>query len=152
MKRYQFEVRSLLKGKEIEEVWEQVGTWSGVNMELGPLLKMEAPAKFEELSAIPADGQSHFSLPIRLFGFIPFDMHKFAFVSFDAPHGFHERSSNLNTSEWIHKRSLRQADDGVEVIDECTLVPRLGFLGPLTKAVFEWIFRRRHRRLRASFS
>ena len=152
MSRYQFEVRSLLEGCDLEEVWQRVGTWSGVNHEIGPILSMPAPAKYEDLASIPADGKSHLSLTIYLFGLIPFDRHKFAFVSVDAPNGFHERSSNLQTSEWVHKRSLRQMPNGVEVIDECSFTPRVALLGPLVRAIFFRVFLRRHRRLRAAFA
>lgn len=152
MSRYQFEVRSLLEGRDIEEVWRQVGTWSGVNHEIGPILSMPAPAQYEDLASIPADGKSHFSLTIYLFGLLPFDRHKFAFVSVDAPHGFHECSSNLQTSKWVHKRNLRQTPSGVEVIDECSFAPRVALLGPLIRAIFFRVFQRRHRRLHAAFA
>ena len=152
MSRYQFEVRSLLEGCDIAEVWQQIGTWSGVNHEIGPILSMPAPEQYEDLASIPADGKSHFSLTIYLFGFLPFDRHRFAFESVDAPHGFHERSSNLQTSRWVHKRSLRQTPNGVEVFDECSFVPRIAFLGPIIRAIFLRVFQRRHRRLQAVFA
>lgn len=147
-----FEYTSFIPGATKEEVWQVIGTWEGVNRELGPLLKMRYPDIYADLADIPADGKSYFAAGIRLFGLIPIDRHQFAFVGFDAPNFFDECSSNLNMSSWCHKRSLVERPDGVEITDRCAFVPRIGFMGGLLRAIFSWVFRRRHKRLLDRFA
>ena len=151
-KTYSFEYTSTIPSVTLEEVWNQVGSWTGVNYELGPLMRMKYPATYEKLTDIPADGVSRLSLPILLFGIIPLDLHRFSFVGLDEPSYFDERSSNLNMKVWTHKRTLTPVEGGVEVKDECSFVPRLTIMGGLIKTIFSGVFRRRHKRLTGYFA
>lgn len=150
-KTYSFERSSVIPGATQEAVWARIGSWDGVNHELGPELKMTFPARFARLDDIPADNTSHFASTILLFGILPIDRHHFSLVARSAPHFFDERSSNLNMSVWTHKRTLVAHNGGVTVTDVCTFVPRLFFMGPLLKAIFSGVFNRRHKRLVRSF-
>ena len=144
---FSFQHTSFIPEVDQKHVWEQIGTWSGVNYELSPFFKMTAPAAFESLDAVPADGTVHFASWVLLFGFIPVDRHKFALLGLAAPHFFDERSSNLNMRVWTHKRTLMVRDGGVEITDECSLEPRISFLGGLLHFVFNNVFKWRHKRL-----
>ena len=147
-----FERVSFIPNISQDQVWQQIGSWNGVNYELGPLLQMTYPSAYARLTDIPADGQSYFSAGIRLFGVLPIDQHKFAFVDLNAPRFFDERSSNLNMKIWRHRRSLIERDGGVEVTDKCAFVPRFSLMGGMLKAIFAWVFKRRHQRLLRHFA
>ena len=147
-----FEHTSFIPGVTRDEVWRAVGSWDGVNKELGPLLKMSFPKAYADLADIPVDGKSYFAAGIRLFGVVPIDRHQFAFVGFDAPNSFDERSSNLNMRMWSHKRSLVERSGGVEITDRCAFVPRIAFMGGLLRGIFSWVFKRRHKRLLQRFA
>ncbi len=134
-----------------EQVWRAIGNWEGVNHELGPILKMSYPERYAKLEDIPADGKSYFTAGISLFGILPIDHHKFAFVGFNAPNSFDERSSNLNMTSWSHIRTLVERDGGVEITDDCSFVPRFRVLGGLLRTIFTWVFKRRHQRLLRRF-
>ena len=146
-----FEYTSFIPDVTREDVWRTIGNWDGVNNELGPLIKMSYPKTYAQLADIPADGKSHFTAGVTLFGIIPIDRHKFAFVGKDIPNYFDERSSNLNMKFWSHKRTLIEREGGVEVTDTCAFIPRIGFMGGFLGATFSWVFRRRHQRLKKQF-
>ena len=148
---HSFETSSFIPGVTRDEVWAAIGSWDGVNHELGPLLKMSYPKNYANLESIPADGKSYFTAGISLFGIVPVDRHKFSFVGLDAPNFFDERSSNFNMTSWSHKRSLVERDGGVEVIDQCSFTPRFSLMGGVLRALFAWVFKRRHQRLRQRF-
>ena len=142
-----FEVSSVIKDADIEEVWDRVETWTGVNYELGPLLRMTIPKDYPRVSDIPADGNVHFTSYIMVLGILPIDAHRLSLQSIDPPHFFDERSSNFMMRVWTHRRTLEAVDDGVRVTDRCTMQPRAIFPSGLMAFVFHQVFKRRHRRL-----
>ncbi|MDJ0920896.1 MAG: hypothetical protein QNI84_07195 [Henriciella sp.] len=148
----QFQQSSFIPNVSRDEVWQQVGSWEGVNYELGPVFRMSYPNAYAQLADIPADGKSYFSAGVRLFGLVPVDQHKFSFTGFDAPNSFDERSSNFNMTLWTHRRTLIERDGGVEITDTCSFVPRLPFMGGVLKSIFAWVFKRRHQRLIRHFA
>ena len=147
-----FEQRSELEGVSQAEVWDRVASWAGVNHELGPLLTMSYPARYEKLSDVPADGRSHFTSYLLLGRVLPFDAHRLAFRELVSPSHFDERSSNGLLREWSHYRSVTPTERGVVVLDRCSLVPRIPGTGALLAWIYATVFRRRHRRLRAWFA
>ena len=151
-KAYHFETSSFLPNVTQAEVWEQIGTWTGVNYELSPIVRMNHPDAFFRLADIPADGKSHFTSTLFLFGFLPFDRYKFAFVECKEPQFFDECSANFSAKVWTHKRTLTPQDGGVVVTDTCSVVPRIPFLGPLLGRVYRAVFAHRHKRLQAFFA
>ena len=142
-----FEVSSTINDVEIDEVWNRIETWDGVNFELGPLIRMSAPADYPRVSDIPPDGIVHFTSYILLFGFLPIDAHRFGLVAVEAPYLFDERSSNNMMRVWTHRRHLETVPDGVKVTDHCTVQARWFMPGALMTWIYRQIFKRRHRRL-----
>lgn len=149
---YAFETASFLPSVSVEEVWDKVGHFDAVNYELSPVFKMTFPQEFQRLSDIPADGESHFTSTILLFGLLPIDRHRVSFLPQGAPYGFNELSSNFNMRRWTHRRTLTAREGGVILTDACSLEPRVPLFGGLLHAVFSAVFRHRHRRLRRVFS
>ena len=144
-----FEESSRLEGASQAEIWKRVTSWEGVNHELGPLFKMSHPARFPTAADVPADGESHMTSILLLFGVIPFDAHRLAFRGLVAPEFFDECSSNGLMKTWLHHRSVTPVEGGVVVRDRCGVVPRIPGTGALLERIYRAVFRRRHRRLRA---
>jgi len=149
---YQFETASFLPAVSVQDVWDRVGAFEAVNDELSPVFQMTFPKKYQRLSEIPHDGQSHFTSTILLFGVLPVDRHRVSFLPQQSPHGFDELSSNFNMRSWTHRRTLTAREGGVILADVCSFEPRLAMMGGLLHAVFSAVFRHRHRRLRRVFS
>jgi hypothetical protein len=90
---------------------------SGVNYELGPILKMSAPDNWysKSINEWPT-GQSLFCSTIYLFGVIPIDRHYFKFSKIDGL-GFLESSNSLMNSLWSHERTIKIDGSGSLVKD-----------------------------------
>jgi ligand-binding SRPBCC domain-containing protein len=149
---YEFETASFLPGVSVQDVWAQIGDFDAVNAELSPIFRMTYPARYFRIGDIPADGKSHFTSTILLFGVLPIDRHRVAFLPWVAPFGFDELSSNFNMRRWTHRRTLTASEGGVVVTDTCSLEPRIPLFGGILRAVFAAVFRHRHKRLRKVFS
>ncbi len=147
-----FEMSTVIQQADIQDVWNRIETWEGVNYELAPLVRMTVPANFPKVSDIPADGKIHFVSYILLFGFLPIDAHKFGLRAVEAPHFFDERSHNFMMKVWTHKRTVASAGKSVVVTDTCSLTPRLPLSGGLLTFVYRQVFRWRHRRLARYFA
>jgi len=148
---YGFGFSSRLTGVAQSDVWTRISSWEGVNYELSPIIRMTHPKRFPRIADIPADGKSHFVSYLLFLGFIPIDAHRFGLRRLEAPHFFHECSSNLLMKTWSHHRTITVIEEGVEVRDECSFVARISGLGWLLQRVYSQVFRRRHRRLRKFF-
>jgi hypothetical protein len=152
MKEYAFERASRLEGVSQTEIWSHITSWEGVNEELAPFVKMTHPARFSTVADIPADGRSHFTSYLLLFGLLPFDAHRLALREVVAPERFDEASSNLFMKRWHHRRTLRRDGESIEVRDQCRLEARLPLVGALLAKIYAAVFTRRHDRLRARFA
>jgi hypothetical protein len=120
----------------------------GVNAELAPMHMSHPPD-----AAIGPDvplGQPLFRSFVSLWGIVPLDVHEFALVEIRMGAGFHERSRSLLERSWVHRRTLSDAADGVELTDELEFEPRL--MGFLVARIIAATFVRRHRRLRRLFA
>jgi ligand-binding SRPBCC domain-containing protein len=133
-------------------VWERVSTFDGINHELGPLLRMTAPASVRALE--PDDvvlGERIFRSWVLLFGVLPIDFDDLTLVALEPGRGFHERSRMLSMRVWEHERRLTPDGDGCLVADRLRFDPRVPGSGPLLERIVRATFRHRHRRLRGSF-
>lgn len=147
-----FEASSVIKEVSMDEVWDRIETWDGVNHELGPWVHMSFPPEYARVSEIPADGECHFVSVVSFFGFLPFDQHRVTFVGMEKGRFFDERSSNFMMKVWTHKRTLSQVSGGVRVTDQCTIQARLPLTGGLVAFLYRQVFKRRHRRLARYFA
>jgi ligand-binding SRPBCC domain-containing protein len=133
-------------------VWEHVATKQGINAELMPLVAMTFPAEWERLNVEDVTaGLTGFRSVLLLFGVLPIDLHRFAFLSVTPGDGFVEASSSLLHRSWIHERRLVAVPGGTEVTDRVDYRCRLPGLGPMLRPVVRLIFRHRHRRLLQQF-
>ncbi|MDJ0788615.1 MAG: hypothetical protein QNK05_17545 [Myxococcota bacterium] len=147
-----FEFASDLPGASPEAVWAHAASWDGVNHELAPWIRMTFPAQFTQIEDIPADGTSHFTSALLLFGAIPIDFHRFVLRELEPGRRFDELSSNGLLRSWAHERVIEAIPGGTRVIDRCALEPRFRWLGRLLLAIYRELFRRRHRRLSKLFA
>jgi ligand-binding SRPBCC domain-containing protein len=136
-----------------DAVWARVTTMEGVNHELMPIVRMTVPRALRSFTIDDAPlGERVFRSWILLFGVLPIDGHDLTLVSIDPRRGFHEHSSSLAQREWIHRRTLEPVAGGTRVTDQIGCTPRMAFLAPLLRPVFQAIFRHRHRRLARHFA
>ena len=125
---------------------------SGVNYELGPLLKMSAPDFWQSKSITEwPTNQNLFSSNILLLGLIPIDRHFFNFKTIDS-FGFKENSKSLMNSLWSHERLIKSVGSGSVIKDVIIYKSKLGILGNLFMPIYKAIFKHRHSRLRAKYS
>lgn len=132
-----------------EALWEHVTSMSGINEELWPF-RMSAPRDRlgnEEIQL----GKVLFTSVVTLFGVIPVDVHRLAFVHFEPGVGFAESSTTLLESSWKHRRTLTPIPGGCRVDDDVEFQPRVRLLKPLILPIVKKTFRRRHEHLRARF-
>ena len=125
---------------------------SGVNYELGPLLKMSAPDKWQSkpITDWPTN-QSLFISTILLLGLIPIDRHYFNFKKIDS-FGFNENSKSLMNTLWSHERLIKSNGTGSVITDVIIYKSKLVILGNLIMPIYKAIFKHRHNRLRAKYS
>jgi hypothetical protein len=125
---------------------------SGVNYELGSLLKMSVPDIWQKKSVTEwPTNQNLFSSNILLLGLIPIDRHSFKFKTIHSC-GFNETSKSLMNTLWSHERLIKSVGSGSAVKDVIVYKSRLGILGNLFMPVYKAIFKHRHNRLRAKYS
>jgi ligand-binding SRPBCC domain-containing protein len=136
-----------------DAVWERVSTFEGINDELGPLMRMTAPARVRSLD--PSEvvlGERIFRSWVLLFGVIPIDYDDLTLIALEPGRGFHERSRMLSMRVWEHERTLEpDGDSATRVSDRLSFEPRLPGSGPLLERIVRATFRHRHRRLRRRF-
>jgi len=120
----------------------------GVNAELAPV-HMSHPAGAVLGADVPL-GQPLFRSLVTLWGLLPLDLHELALVDVRPGEGFHESSRSLLERRWVHRRTLADAPDGMELVDELEFEPRV--LGPLIARIVAATFARRHACLRRLFA
>ena len=135
----------------IDAVWAHASSMAGVNLELGPLVRMTVPRAARGLSLEDAPlGDVAFRSVLLAFGVLPFDRHALRLVKVDPGRGFQERSTSLLQRRLDHDRTLVADGAGTLVTDRVTFAPRLGPAKPAAPLI-EAIFRHRHRRLAQRF-
>ena len=119
----------------------------GVNAELTPV-RMSHPTGATIAPGVPL-GRPLFRSVVSLWGLVPLDVHELRLVDVRPDEGFHESSRSVLERRWVHRRSLADAPDGVEIADELEFEPRI--LGFLVARIVAATFERRHARLRRLF-
>jgi ligand-binding SRPBCC domain-containing protein len=132
-----------------EAVWRRVTSAPGINHELGPWLRMTAPAGID-LEAAPL-GRRWFRSWVLLLGVLPIDYDDLCIERFEPGRGFLECSQMLSARTWRHERTLEHLTGGTRVRDAVSFEPRVRLAARLHGAVIEAIFRHRHRRLASWF-
>jgi ligand-binding SRPBCC domain-containing protein len=134
-------------------VWSRIASMEGINDELGPWLKMTAPAgTVLSVDAVPV-GQHWFRSWILFLGVIPVDYDDLTVVRLEPERGFLERSKTATTRVWEHERTLEPLDaGGTRLTDRVAFASRIPLLARLQEAMFRAVFRWRHRRLRRAFT
>lgn len=143
-----FEISSVLAATP-QAMWDRVATAAGVNDELWPI-RMTFPTADGTIAELSL-GKDLFCSRIRLWGLVPLDWHHFGMERIEPGHGFRERSRSLWLKEWIHERTLEPIDGGCRLTDRMEWQARVWGTGALLGVVYRWVFRQRHRRLKAQF-
>tara|TARA_R110002049_G_scaffold229987_1_gene402124 strand:+ start:446 stop:898 length:453 start_codon:yes stop_codon:yes gene_type:complete len=127
-------------------------TMKGVNRELSPFIRMTAPPEWSDkpIYEWPTD-EALFSSWILLFGILPIDRHTFFFKRIDGQQGFAEASSSTTNKLWLHRREFVRNGDLCRVTDTVEFHCRLPILGYVLAPIYHFIFKHRHRVLRAQY-
>jgi hypothetical protein len=133
-------------------VWAGISSARGINDEFWPLFRMTAPRPLREqgLAGVVL-GERMCRSWILLLGLVPVDYDDITLVRLDPPHGFLERSQMLSQRVWQHERTLEQLPDGCRLTDAISFEPRLPVPPRMLSALYGFLFRHRHRRLRRRF-
>ena len=134
------------------DVWESAVTPEGINYELRPWLRMTMPEALrgrtvEEVRPGERPGRSW----LLLFGVLPVDYDDLGIAELEPGRRFLERSTMLSMRVWQHERMVEAAGEGCAVTDRLSFEPRFPGSGRLSRAVIEFLFRHRHRRLAERF-
>lgn len=124
---------------------------AGVNAEFRPLLRMTFPEGVTDLTASGASRDRLFRSWLLLGGIVPVEYDDVVFEEVEPGHRFLERSSLLTQRVWQHERLVDPVPHGSRLTDRIAFAPRIPGLGPLFGALFQTVFRWRHRNLRRIF-
>ncbi len=150
MKVFSFSIASELNAPAAV-VWRDVFDMKKVNDELFPYVRMTYP-KDADWSQPVATKQVLFSSWILLFGFLPVDQHFLRFEEIKPGEGFHEYSYSVMHHFWRHQRRLESKGNKTLLTDEVEFAPQAEVLGVLLRAIYQGIFRNRHKRLRQRYA
>ncbi len=142
-----------------ERAWALATSFTGINAEFRPLLRMTVPPgarglNLDEVPVGPPIGRSW----ILLFGLFPVDYDDLCLVEVEVPRRFLERSRTLAFGLWQHERVVEAAPAGADA-PGCSVTDRLVFrlkspldrlpgAGSLAQLIVGALFSYRHRRLR----
>ena len=127
-------------------------TMPAVNTELRPLARMTFPAEWASRPILDwPENQLLFRSWILLFGLLPVDRHAIRFQATMPGRGFEENSRSIVNRRWCHRRKISPGQNGCRVEDIVEYESRLPLLGYLLKPLYQWVFRQRHRNLRARY-
>jgi len=134
-------------------VWDRIASVAGVNHELGPWLRMTAPAGIDQidLSRVPL-GERWFRSRVLLLGVLPVDYDDLTIVELEPGRRFLERSQMFTMRVWQHERLVAPEGSGTRVTDRLTFTPRRAVPKALAVRVVRLLFRHRHRRLAGWFA
>lgn len=131
--------------------------WDGqsmatLNRELGPWIRMSAPAQWRQTRLTAWGGKSPlFKSWILFLGLLPLDRHTFGAFDFGPRMRFVECSSSWLNRAWRHERTMLAAAGGYTLTDTIEFTPRLALLAPVLKVIYGLVFRHRHSRLLALY-
>lgn len=134
-------------------VWDHVATFTGINDELAPYLRMTAPAHLSGLDATDARlGQRLCRSWLLVLGVLPVEFDDVVLVELEEGRRFLERSRMGSLRVWQHERVVEPDGAGsCVVIDRLRFEPRVGASLPLVRRIVAALFDHRHRRLRRRF-
>ncbi|MCD4502426.1 hypothetical protein [Chromobacterium vaccinii] len=142
-----FTLRSRLP-RPPEAVWADAVSRRGINDEFFPWLRMRLP---------PGDLPARLDQPARigrcwmlLLGCLPVECDELTLLRLE-PGAFDERSSMLGQRVWWHRRRVRAAAGGCEVVDRVAFLPRCRWMLPICRLLFRLVFAWRHYRLRRRY-
>lgn len=133
------------------EFWQSM-SMDAVNAELGPLVRMTAPARWRSCPLEQwATGSVLFRSVVLLFGVVPVDVHGLRLERIDPEGGFLESSTSWMNRVWRHERTTAATKAGCVVRDTVTVESRVPGVAQLLLPVYRLVFRHRHRRLVAAY-
>lgn len=138
-------------GTPVEEAWAEVSTFSGVNAELMPFVRMREPRALRGRSLESYRPGERAACWLLAGGVVPFDRHLLGLESITPGEGFVEESTTWMQRRWRHERRLTEIGGRTMVVDQLTVEPRLRLAAPMTARILAGTFRHRHGRLRARF-
>ena len=112
---------------------------------------MTFPSDVADLTAAWQPGKRLFRSWILLAGVVPVEYDDLALEAVEPGRRFLERSTLLTQRVWEHERRIEPAAPGCRLTDRIRFTPRWAVLSAAHGAVFEAVFRWRHRRLRRLF-
>lgn len=134
-------------------VWSRVTSFTGVNHELQPFMRMTPPRPYRNASieTVPV-GVPLGRVTTWYLGFLPLDYDDMSFAEIVPGVRFHEVSTLGSMRHWEHERSLEPVDDGTRtrVTDRLEFEPRFG--RRMTERTIQRLFAHRHRRLAGWFA
>jgi len=131
-----------------ERLWGSVNTFSKLNIELSPVLKMTYPKNFKDISFEKyPDNVFVFSSTILLLRFIPIDIYRVRLISVIPDIGFIEESESLFTSSWKHTRKIYENNQICMIEDKLEVMPKYIFFVPIIYLLINIVFKNRHRNL-----
>jgi ligand-binding SRPBCC domain-containing protein len=134
------------------DVWASAVTPEGINYELRPWMRMTMPRGLRERTVEDVQpGERPGRSWLLLFGVLPVDYDDLGIAELEPGRRFVERSTMLSMRTWQHERIVEPAGRGCTVTDRLTFEPRIPGLGRFSRAVIEFLFRHRHRRLAERF-
>jgi hypothetical protein len=133
-------------------VWRGVTSVRAINDEFWPLFRMTAPRRVREtgLAGVRV-GERVCRSWVLLLGALPVDYDDITLVRLEPPYSFLERSAMLSQRIWEHERTLESAPRGCVLTDRIRYEPRLPLPDAPLRALYAFVFRHRHRRLRRRF-
>jgi len=137
-------------GAPADAVWDAVTTMEGVNFELGPWLRMTAPAGVRLDPELVTPGERLFRSRLLLGGVLPIDFDDLTFVAI-GPSSFHERSRMLSARVWEHERHVEPDGPRCFLTDRVWFDPRVRLAAPLQRRIVRAVFQHRHERLNQRF-
>lgn len=141
----QVEVTSRLES-EAEVVWEGISSLEGVNLEMGPWLRMTAPAG---AGLADATGGQTLNLALSGPGGLPLGNYPLDLNEFEEGRGFLEQTWMFPFLLWQHERVIESGGDGLTfVTDRLGWSWRASILDRLVAVGVRAFFGHRHRRLR----
>jgi len=142
----------------IDQVWDSITTQEGINLEMGPYLKMTMPRRFRGKSIADVTPGTRIGKSfLLLFGIIPFGYDDITITSIEPRRMFREESVMTGMRIWVHHRTLEPKGDKTVLSDEITLAPQapMGLIpgwGALLRRILSAFFSHRHRRLSRSLT
>lgn len=137
----------------VDDVWDRVTSFEGINQELMPYLRMTVPKRHATttIATVPV-GQPLGRAWIFYGGFLPLDYDALTLTELVPGSHFQEVSTMASMRRWEHRREVDAVDDvTTRVTDTIGFEPRIAALAPMVEPLLRRIFAHRHRRLAAHF-